>query len=135
MWDDKPVSRERVSTEPIAWLTTVSRNGVPSTAPVWFLLDDDDTVTIYSRDPSVRVRNLESNDRVTLHLEGDGRGGAIVVMNGSATRIPGVPRACDNARFIAKYRAFLDQYGWTPEWFADNYPTAIRMRITSVRGN
>lgn len=129
------MSHERVSSEAIAWLTTVSRSGVPSTAPVWFLLDADDTVTIYSRDPSVRVRNLESNDRVTLHLEGDGRGGAIVVMNGSATRTPDVPRACDNARFIAKYRTFLDQYGWTPEWFADNYPTAIRMRITSVRGN
>ena len=135
MWDNKPTSRDRVGSEPIGWLTTVSDRGVPSTAPVWFILEPDDSVTIFSKDPSVRVRNLQQNDRVTLHLEGDGRGGAIVVLNGSATIDRSAPPPDDHAAFIAKYRDFLDRYGWSPAWFAEHYPTTIRMTISSVRGS
>jgi len=135
MWTDKATSYERVHTEPIGWLTTVSGDGVPSTAPVWFFLEDDDTITIYSKDPSVRVRNVAENSSVTLHLEGDGRGGAIVVLNGIAEVALDPPTADLHAGFIGKYQTFLDQYGWTPEWFAENYPTALRLRVSSVRGN
>ena len=134
MWDDKPTSHQRVSTEPIAWLTTVSGSGVPSTAPVWFILEPDDTITIFSRDPSVRVRNLEANARVTLHLEGDGRGGAIVVLNGAARIDREAPPPDHHAAFVEKYQDFLDRYGWSPGWFAEHYPTTIRMAIRSIRG-
>ena len=116
-------------------MTTVSGAGVPSTAPVWFILEPDDSVTIFSKDPSVRVRNLEQNERVTLHLEGDGRGGAIVVLNGAATIDRSAPPPNDHVAFIAKYQDFLDRYGWSPAWFAEHYPTTIRMSISSVRGS
>lgn len=135
MWTGKPITHERVLTEPIGWLTTVSPQGVPSTAPVWFLLEGDDSITIYSKDPSRRVENLKGNDRVTLHLEGDGKGGAIAVLNGSAEVAPDVRAADEHAGFIAKYQAFLDLYQWTPEWFAEHYPTAIRLTISSIRGS
>ena len=135
MWASKPTSHERVATEPIAWMTTVSADGVPSTAPVWFILEPDETITVFSRDPSVRIRNLDANDRVTLHLEGDGRGGAIVVLNGSAIVDRTAPRADEHEAFITKYRGFLDRYGWTPAWFSQNYPTRIRMTINSIRGS
>jgi PPOX class probable F420-dependent enzyme len=135
MWTDKRTSYDRARQELIGWLTTVSAKGVPSTAPVWFLLEADDSITIYSKDPSVRVQNIRSNDRITLHLEGDGRGGAIVVLNGSAALVPDAPAANDHAGFVAKYRPLLDQYGWSPEWFAEHYPMPIRMTVSSVRGN
>lgn len=135
MWTGKEASYERVRTEPIGWLTTVSEGGVPSTAPVWFFLEPDNTITIYSKDPSVRVRNVKGNGRVTLHLDGDGRGGAIVVLNARAEIAPDVPPADTHAGFIAKYRSFLDQYQWTPLWFAEHYPTALRLTVSSVRGN
>ena len=134
MWNEHPNSQQRFIEEPIAWLTTVSGSGVPSTAPVWFYLEDDGTVTVFSRDPSVRTRNLGDNDRVTLHLEGDGRGGAIVVVNGTAAIVDGGPGADAHGAFIGKYQSFLDQYGWTAEWFAENYPTRVSIAATSIRG-
>jgi len=135
MWANTPTSYDRVRTEPIGWLTTVSQRGVPSTAPVWFYLEEDHSITIYSKDPSVRVRNVQGNGRITLHLEGDGRGGAIVVMNGTAAIAPELPNADEHAGFVAKYQAILDQNQWTPEWFAEHYPTPLRVTISSVRGN
>ncbi|MGI9643659.1 MAG: pyridoxamine 5'-phosphate oxidase family protein [Acidimicrobiia bacterium] len=135
MWTGKANAYERVATEPIGWLTTVSQDGVPSTAPVWFFLEEDNTITIYSRDPSIRVRNVKGNGRVTLHLEGDGRGGAIVVLNGTAAVADDAPPADEHAGFVAKYQSFLDQYQWTPQWFAEHYPTALRLTVSSIRGN
>ncbi|MGI9666413.1 MAG: pyridoxamine 5'-phosphate oxidase family protein [Acidimicrobiia bacterium] len=135
MFNDHPTSYARFAEEPIGWLTTVSGAGKPSTAPVWFYLEDDDSITIYSRDPSLRVRNLASNSQVTLHLEGDGRGGAIVVANGRAELDASLPAVTDHPRYLAKYQSFLDNYGWTAEWFAENYPATIRMTISSVVGS
>ena len=135
MWENAPTAYERVRTEPIGWLTTVSGSGVPSTAPVWFLLEDDTSVLVYSKDPSVRVRNLADNRNITLHLEGDGRGGAIVVMNGVASLDPDAPPFSDHPAFVAKYQSFLDAYGWSPGWFSENYPAPIRVTVTSVRGS
>lgn len=114
-------------------MTTVSGTGVPSTAPVWFLLEPDQTITVFSRDPSIRVRNIRANPRVTLNLDGDGMGGAIVVVNADAEIARG--HAIDHRAFIAKYQPFLDRYGWTAAWFSENYPTALRLRIRSVRGS
>lgn len=134
MWAQKQAAIQRVVDEPIGWLTTVSAAGVPSTAPVWFWLEEDGTILIYSKDPSVRVRNVKENDNVTLHLEGNGTGGAIVVMNGTAVIDGAERRPSEHTAFIAKYQSFLDAYGWSPDDFSRDYPTPIRMTITSVRG-
>jgi len=134
MWNEHRDVQARLEAEPIGWLTTVSGAGKPSTAPVWFYLNGDDTITIYSRDPSVRVRNLTENPHVTLHLEGNGRGGAIAVLNGTAVIERDADPATADKTFIEKYQSFLDNNAWTPQWFAENYPTAIRMTTRSVRG-
>jgi PPOX class probable F420-dependent enzyme len=133
MWSGHESTYRRLVDEPIAWLTTVSGEGVPSTAPIWFLLEDDDTITVYSRDPSVRVRNLTENEHITFHLEGDGEGGAIVVLRGTAAIDKTIPPVSSHPRFIAKYQPFLDRFGWTPEGFAKSYPTPIRISIRSIR--
>jgi len=134
MLNDHPDVKQRLNDEPIGWLTTVSGTGRPSTAPVWFYLEDDGTLTIYSKDPSVRVRNLNENDQVTLHLEGDGEGGAIVVLSGTAVADKSIQPVTSHPAFIAKYQRFLDRFEWSPEQFAQGYPTPIRVTIGSVRG-
>ena len=134
MLSKHPIAKRRLSDEPMGWLTTVSREGTPSTAPIWFLLEDDDTISIYSKDPSTRVSNLEANGRVTMHLEGNGLGDDIVVVNAKARIDRTAPPASAHRAFIDKYQAFLDEYGWTPEIFAMGYPTKIRLSVTSVRG-
>lgn len=135
MWTNRPVSHQRLNDEPIGWLTTVASDGSPSTAPVWFLLEPDDSILVYSKDPSKRVENLRANPAVTLHLEGDGQGGAIVVVNGTAMISDDTPPAHAHLAFTAKYRDFLDRYGWTPQWFAEHYPRPIRITIRSIRGS
>jgi len=133
MWSKHLNARQRLIDEPIAWLTTVSAGGVPSTAPVWFFLEEDDTISISSKDPSARVRNLRENEHVTLHLEGDGAGGRIMVLSGTAQIDDEAPPISSHRAYIAKYQPFLDRYGWTPTWFAENYPTRIHMTVTSIR--
>lgn len=134
MFNTHPIAKQRLTDEALGWFTTVSATGKPSTAPVWFFLEENDTLTIYSKDPSVRVRNLRSNNEVTLHLDGDGEGGAIVVLNGTATLDNSIPAVTSHPEFIAKYQRFLDRYGWSAEQFARGYPTPIRVDITTTRG-
>jgi PPOX class probable F420-dependent enzyme len=134
MWTHKQTALQRVIDEPIGWLTTVNAASEPSTAPIWFRLEEDGTILIYSKDPSVRVRNVEENDKVTLHLEGNGTGGAIVVMNGTAVIDRAERRPSEHPAFIEKYQSFLDAYGWSPEDFSRDYPTPIRITINSIRG-
>lgn len=134
MNDMDPRFRKRLESEPIAWLTTVSGSGVPSAAPVWFLLRDDDTIIVYSRDPSVRLRNLDDNPNVNLHLEGNRRGGDILAITGTAVVDRSLPGPADDPTFLAKYREFMDRNGWTPQWFDDHYPTPIVISIASHIG-
>jgi PPOX class probable F420-dependent enzyme len=134
MLNNHPTAHKRLTDEPIGWLTTVSASGKPSTAPVWFYLEDDDTLTIYSKDPSVRVRNLRANKAVTLHLEGDGQGGAIVVVNGTGTLDNSIPPVTSHPAFLTKYQRFLDRYGWSAGDFARDYPTPISVTINAIRG-
>ena len=134
MLNNHPNAHQRLTDEPIGWLTTVSAAGKPSTAPVWFYLEDDGTLTIYSKDPSVRVGNLTDNDQVTLHLEGDGHGGAIVVLNGTAVIDKSMQPVTSHPAFLAKYQTYLDKYGWSAQDFTQGYPTPIRVTITTVRG-
>jgi PPOX class probable F420-dependent enzyme len=130
----KAHTRGRLLQDRVAWLTTVSHAGIPSTAPVWFIVEPDDTILVYSRDPSVRVRNVRQNPAVTFALNSDPMGNDIVVINGTAVLDAEAPTPDRHRAFIDKYRPTLEDYEWTPEWFAKNYPTALRITITSIRG-
>ncbi len=134
MLSNKPHARKRLESDTVAWLTTVSAAGVPSTAPVWYMIDGEDSIILYSRDPSVRVRNIAANPNITLALNSDANGADIVVVNGTAAIDPSIPPVTDNQAYVERYRARLDFHKWTPEWFARNYPAPIRITITSIRG-
>jgi len=62
--------------EIVVWMTTVTPDGAPLPMPVWFIWDGAESVVMYSQD-GARVRNIESNPRVTLNFAGDGGGGDI----------------------------------------------------------
>src|SRR5581483_2590557 len=82
----------RLREELIAWLVTVHPDGTPQPVPVWFLWDGR-TVLLYSQPDTGKLRNLAANPRVALHLDGDGRGGDIVVLTGEARVVTDVPPA------------------------------------------
>jgi PPOX class probable F420-dependent enzyme len=119
--------------EVVVWLTTVTPKGAPLPNPVWFVWDGAGTVSMYSL-PGARVRNVEANPRVTLNFAGDGKGGDIVVLSGTATIDRDAPPAHEAAEYRAKYDPHITRIGMTPETFAARYSVPLRIDVTNVRG-
>ena len=122
----------RLQSEPTIWLTTVSPSGQPQSTPVWFLWRDGGFL-IYGAKGGPKNQSIEFNPHVSLHLEGNGRGGANVIFEGDARIDPDGPRADAVPDYIEKYRGFIDSYGWTPQSFSDDYPHVIRVTPTRAR--
>ena len=120
--------------EVVVWLTTVSPRGAPLPMPVWFHWDGGESVVVYSQ-PGARVRNLESNPHVTLNFSGDGRGGDIVVLSGTAVLDTDGPGADGDAAYLAKYDEHIARIGHTPESFAARYSVPVRIRLERLRGH
>lgn len=131
VFDDKPATLERLDSEPIIWLTTVRSNGQPQTSPVWFLRRGNEML-IYSLPDTARVANIRSNPRVALNLDGNGLGGAIVTIEGTARVAEEQPAAAELPDYVEKYHRFMERNGWTPEVFASRYSTPIV--VTMQRG-
>ncbi|MFJ9821646.1 PPOX class F420-dependent oxidoreductase [Streptomyces sp. NPDC101151] len=64
-------------------LSTVSADGSPHVAPVWFLLDGDDVVFNTGKE-TVKGRNLARDGRIALCVDDDRPPFHFVVLNGSA---------------------------------------------------
>jgi PPOX class probable F420-dependent enzyme len=123
---------ERLRDELIAWLVTVRRDGQPQASPVWFLWQDPD-VLLYSQPRTGKLRALRHNPRVALHLEGNGRGGDIVILEGTAGVDPSAAPADATPEYLAKYEEAIRRNGWTPASFAADYSVAVRVRAERAR--
>lgn len=122
---------QRLESDRIAWMTTIRSNGTPQVSPIWFIWDGEEFL-IYSRE-TARVDNLADQPRVSLNLDGDGQGGDIVVIEGTARIDRSLPSAADNAVYLTKYQPVMDDYGWTAQWFAEQYSAPIRVTPTKYR--
>jgi PPOX class probable F420-dependent enzyme len=120
--------------EVVVWMTTVTPAGAPLPMPVWFHWDGGEQVTMYSQ-PGARVRNIEANPHVTLNFAGDGRGGDIVVLSGTATADHDGPGADRAPEYLAKYDAHIARIGLTPETFAERYSVPVRIQLERLRGH
>ena len=105
-----PAERDRVQgrlhRNLIGWLTTVRPDGQPVTVPVWFLLRDDETILLYSRPETGKLRN-------------------IVRLEGTARRARGQPSASEHPAYLAKYTERLAAMFGTPEQFATLFSAAL----------
>ena len=119
----------RLHEERLAWLTTVSPRGTPQPVPVWFLWDGDASVLLYSRPDTPKLRNIAANPRVSLHLDGNGQGGDVVVCLGEAS-VSDDPPAHQVDEYVEKYAALIERNRWTPESFAADYSVPLRIAIT-----
>lgn len=131
--DKGTAAARRLETELVVWLTTVTPAGQPQSSAVWFLWRDGEFL-VYSLLDSPRVRNLEANPKVALHLVGDAEANNVLSIEGEARidRTAGGPDSVPE--FIAKYRHLVvDQSGWTVEQYAGHYPLAIRIRPIRFR--
>jgi len=126
----------RLRDEHLVWLTTVRADGLPQPSPVWFLWDGE-TVLIYSQPGKPKLANIERNPKVSLHFDGDGRGGNVVVIAGEARVAPDLPPAHQVPAFAEKYHAagFFKRVGMDPAGFARRYSVPVQVRPTGFRGH
>jgi PPOX class probable F420-dependent enzyme len=124
----------RLTDETIGWLTTVSPDGTPQPSPVWFLWDGE-TVLIYSQPNTPKLRHIAANSRVSLNLDGNGRGGDIVILTGEARVDESAPRSAALPAYQAKYATGIRQLGMTAETFAQAYSVPIRFKPARLRGH
>ncbi len=125
-------AEQRLQDELIIWLTTVSPAGQPQTSAVWFLWDGEEFL-VYSLAGTARTRNIKRNQRVSLNLDGDGRGGSVVTIEGLARLDLDAPASNEVPEYSAKYREKIAGNRWTPESFAADYPIPIRITPTRAR--
>jgi PPOX class probable F420-dependent enzyme len=100
---------------------------------VGFLWGGGDVVWVYSQ-PGARVRNIAANPKVALNLDGDGRGGDVVVLSGVAQVDPEAPAADALPAWLSKYAAQIAGFGMTPASYAARFSVPLRIRLTRVDG-
>jgi PPOX class probable F420-dependent enzyme len=124
----------RLRDELIYWLVTIGPDGTPQPSPVWALWDGE-TFLIYSQPDTPKLGNIAARPRVALHLDGDGRGGDVVIVTGDARVAADALPADRVPEYVAKYREGLRRIGMTPESFARAYSVAVRVTPTRLRGH
>ncbi len=125
-------AEKRLRADQIAWLTTVSPSGMPRSSPIWFLWDGE-TFLIFSQPNKPKVRNVEAHSKVSLHLDGDGRGGNIVTIEGTARIDRDAPPADAVSAYAEKYAAGIRRLGMDAARFAADYSVAIRISPLRAR--
>jgi PPOX class probable F420-dependent enzyme len=117
--------KRRLTTDEVAWLTTVTPNGKPAPRPVWFVWDGS-AIIIYSLNEAARLKYIQHNPQVTVHFDSSA-GGDIVVISGRAELVPDAPPPSEFPGLLGKYETRIQRMGETPEWYDNNYGVAIRV--------
>ncbi len=129
--DKGKMADERLRSDDIIWLTTVTPAGQPQSVPVWFVWDGE-TILIYSQPEQAKIRNIEGNPKVALNLNSDERGGHVVRLQGTAEVDRMIGPATNVPTMIEKYDAAIQRIGYTAEQFAEGYSVAIRVTPTKL---
>lgn len=92
----------RLSSNLIAWFTTVRDDGQPTTIPVWFLAREDD-VLLYTRPGARKLRNLRQHPRAVLALDVTDLGRDNIRIEGTVATAPDELPADRNQAYGTKY--------------------------------
>ena len=124
----------RLREDRIGWLVTVGKTGSPAPNPVWFTWDGA-TVLVYSEPDQAKLRHIEANPNVALHLDSQAGGDDIVIVSGTAAIDASAPPIQDNEQYVEKYEAEMQRLKLgSPEEMSKTYAVAIRITATRVRG-
>lgn len=113
------------------WLVTAGPEGRPHAVPVWFLWDGA-SFLIYSV-PGRKVRDIQANRNVAMHLNSDPEGGDVVRLEGTAEVVEGQPPADKVSAYLRKYRDQIRSLDMTPRGFSEQYHVAIRVHPERFR--
>lgn len=125
---------DQLQRELIGWLTTVSPGNIPQPSPVWFYWGGADTITIFSKPNTPKLRNIAQNPRVAFHLDSEARGEQITILNGTAHIDDTAPDVRDFPEYVAKYAADLLIIGSSAEQMSEDYSTKVIITLDRLRG-
>ncbi len=125
---------KRLQDDVDVWVSTTCADGSPYLMPLSFLWDGE-TLLVYSRPNTAKLRFISANPRDSLNLDGDGKGGNIVVITGTARVDEATPPADQLPAYLEKYREAIARIGMDPRRFAQDYSVPIRITPTKLSGH
>jgi PPOX class probable F420-dependent enzyme len=125
---------KRLKDEEVLWLTTTDSQGVPQPRPVWFLWDGE-SILVFSQPQGHKVAHIQQNPGVALNLNCTFTGGDVVVLLGEAEVLAGEVPANQVQAYLEKYARGLKDINMSAEEFEESYKTAIRIKVTRLRGH
>ena len=124
-------TQSRLKQDLVIWLGTAARDAQPHATLVWFWWDGK-SFLIYSV-PGQKVRDIEANPNVELHLNSDPAGEEMVRATGTAKLLKKHVPAHKVPAYLRKYRHQIKGFGWTPQYFSEKYHIAIRVQQVRFR--
>jgi PPOX class probable F420-dependent enzyme len=129
----RPSAAAALESDPVAWLSSVRRDGSPHLVPVWFHWDGE-RVVAFSKPHARKVENLRRQPRVMIAVGTPGPDFAVELIEAYA-ELPDAPAAeVMPSGFGAKYAELLHRAGLTAQRFAEVYSQPIVLRPTRYLG-
>lgn len=125
-------AEQRLCSERTIWLATTAPVGMPSVRPVWFVWDGE-SFLVFSQPNAAKVRQINANPSVCLHLDADEWGENIVIVSGEARVAPDHPPANQTVAYIEKYAWGFERLGVTASEYASDYSMPILITFTGIR--
>lgn len=125
---------ERLRTERVIWLSSVSSTGVPVPNPLWFVWEEE-SFLIYSQPKAIRLKHFIDRPQVSLHFNADVDGNDVIVFYGDVALDPGAPPAHMHAAYLSKYKQGIHELGMMPEMYGKLYSVAFRVTPRAMRGS
>ncbi len=125
-------AREHLASDVVAWLTTVTENGMPQSSVISFFWDGD-TIFFYSRPGTPKLRNIARSPLVSFHLQSDPYGDHALIVEGIAERDPTIVPSDIHPAYAAKYREPLAHWGMAEAATAEDFSVPVLISPLRVR--
>lgn len=100
--------------------------------PVWFVWDGE-SILIFSKPTAAKVRDIEANPEVCLHLETDEWGENVVIVAGRARIAPDHPPVDETPAYVEKYAWGFERLGVDAHDYAEEYSTPVVIAFERLR--
>ncbi|NJN80323.1 MAG: TIGR03667 family PPOX class F420-dependent oxidoreductase [Anaerolineales bacterium] len=128
-------AKNHLKQEYFIWLTTVDSKNTPQPRPVWFIVEKA-SILIFSQPQAFKLKHIARNSKVSLHFNTLDKKGEedVIIFHGEAKIESDMSPANKVSAYLRKYRAGIKALGATPEQFAKEYSTPVRISFDSLRG-
>lgn len=129
----RPSALAALESDPVAWLSSVRRDGSPHVVPVWFHWDGE-RVVAFSKPHARKVENLRQQPRVMIAVGTPGPDFAVELIEADAELPDASAAEVMPSGFGVKYAELLTRAGVTAQRFAEVYSQPIVLRPTRFLG-